>query len=108
MSVEEKRSKLQWGLEHMERLLKSLDYAAPELREERLAEIEETRSQLYREVLSLETPPKTPEQKYAELREAIGVVATDDHDDACSYARDQATHAKLYREIRDIVADSEC
>lgn len=107
MSLKEKRSELQFGLEQMERLMQSLRYAAPELWHAKLGDLEEVRSRLFQQVLALEAPPKTAEEKLAELRAALRIDAGEDHEDALSYARDQAQQASLYRDIRDIVGDRE-
>lgn len=82
-----------------------LQYVAPELMGERVRTVQDMARGLVKLAAELEIAPKTPEQMLAELRDALGVPATDSHADACSYAREQASQARLYRDVRDIVGD---
>jgi hypothetical protein len=82
-------------------------YVAPECMGDRWETLAELAKGLMKLADGLDAVPKTPEQKLAELRAALGVPESDDHEEACSYARDQASQARRYRDVRDIVGDSE-
>lgn len=88
-------------------MLGDMPYAAPELHHDRWRLMAELARGIVDLTDKIEAPPKTPEQMLAELRTAIGVPASDSHDDACDYAGMQAVQASRYREISDIVGDGE-